>query len=124
MESKNPFGIQDDGKTAGMLSYFFILGWSMAFFTFHKNEKTSLSSFQLRQTLLLYISYLVIRFGVMLILSHVWPLHGMLSLRNFMMLINIAYVVLWVIGLTGAINGEEKPIPFFGKQAQLVFSTL
>jgi len=124
MEPKNPFGIQDDGKTAGMLSYFFILGWSMAFFTFHKNEKTSLSSFHLRQTLLLYISYLVIRFGVMFILSHFWPLHGALSLYNFMMFINVAFIVLWVIGLTGAINGEEKPIPFFGKQAQLVFSTL
>jgi hypothetical protein len=25
MRSGNPFGIEDDGKTAGMLSYFFVL---------------------------------------------------------------------------------------------------
>lgn len=124
MKNTNPFGIQDDGKTAGMLSYFFVLGWSMAFFTFHKNEKTSLSSFQLRQTLLLYISYLTIRFSVLLFLGHVWPVTGMLSLYNFMMLINVTFIGLWVIGLVGAMNGEEKPIPFFGKQAQLVFAAI
>ena len=122
MRSGNPWGIQDDGKTAGLLSYFFVLGWSMAFFTFHKNEKTRLSSFQLRQTLLLYISYLTIRFSVILFLGHVWPSTGMFSLFHLLMLINVTFIVLWVIGLVGAINGEEKPIPFFGQQAQVVFA--
>ncbi len=124
MRSGNPFGIEDDGKTAGMLSYFFVLGWSMAFFTFHKNDKTSLSSYHLRQTLLLYISYMAVRFGIHLFLVPVWPAANTFTLFDFMMLINATFIVLWIIGLAGAINGEKKPIPFFGKQAQFVFSKL
>jgi uncharacterized membrane protein len=120
MKPKNPFGIQDDGKTAGLLSYFFILGWSMAFFTFHKNEKTSLSSFQLRQTLLLYISYLVVRYGV---LDASGLANGAYSLY-FIVLVNITFIALWVIGLIGASNAEEKPIPVLGGLAQTIFSTI
>ena len=124
MRSGNPFGIEDDGKTAGMLSYFFVLGWSMAFFTFHKNDKTSLSSYHLRQTLLLYISYVAVRFSLHLFLAPIWPAARIFSLFDFTMLINATFIVLWIIGLAGAISGEKKPIPFFGKQAQLVFSKL
>jgi uncharacterized membrane protein len=120
MKQTNPFGIQDDGKTAGLLSYFFVLGWSMAFFTFHKNDKTSLSSFQLRQTLMLYISYLVIRYGFLNVLGLAT---GTLSFYSIM-LVNVTFVVLWVIGLLGASKAEEKPIPVLGQLAQTVFSKL
>ena len=47
MEPINPFQVQDGGKTAGMMSYFFVLGWSLAYFGYHQNNKTSLSSYQL-----------------------------------------------------------------------------
>src|ERR1017187_8600152 len=109
MRSGNPFGIEDDGKTAGMLSYFFVLGWSMAFFTFHKNDKTSLSSYHLRQTLLLYISYVAVRFGLHLFLAPFWPIASVFTLFVFTMLINATFIVLWVIGLIGAMSGEKKP---------------
>jgi len=108
MESNNIFGIQDDGKTAGLLSYFFVLGWSVSYFTFHKNDKTSLSSYHLRQTLFLYLSYVVIRFGLYLFLSHVWLSTGIFSLYYLTMLINFTFIALWVTGLMGAINGEKN----------------
>src|ERR1700678_2360525 len=121
MRTGNPFGIEDDGKTAGMLSYFFVLGWSMAFFTFHKNDKQSLSSFHLRQTLLLYISYLVIRFGLPLVFGAIGLPTYLFSLTLFSIFVNATFIVLWLIGLDGAFKGETKAIPFFGKQAQIVF---
>jgi uncharacterized membrane protein len=34
----------------------------------------------------------------------------------------IGLVVLWVLGLVAAINGEEKPIPVIGPMAQSTFS--
>jgi uncharacterized membrane protein len=122
MNKKNPFGIEDDGKTAGLLSYFFVLGWSMAYFGFHQNEKTSLSSYQLRQTLLLYISYVVIRYGLSLFFGMIGLSTGIFSLYYFIVPVNLGFIVLWIIGLTGAINGEKKPIPIFGQQAQNIFS--
>ena len=124
MASRNPFGIDDDGKTAGMLSYFFVLGWSMAFFTFHKNDKTSLSSFHLRQTLLLYISYLVIRFGVPFVFGLAGLSTHVFGTLAFNIILNGVFVVFWLIGLDGAFKGEARAIPFFGKQAQIVFSQL
>jgi len=122
MSTKNPFGIEDDGKTAGLLSYFFVLGWSMAYFAFHQNEKTSLSSYQLRQTLLLYISYVAIRYGLSLFFGMIGLPTGIFSLYYFIVPVNLGFIVLWIIGLNGAINGEKKPIPLFGQQAQNIFS--
>ncbi|HEY2581630.1 MAG TPA: hypothetical protein VGI43_07480 [Mucilaginibacter sp.] len=122
MQRTNPFGIQDDGKTAGLLSYFFVLGWSMAFFTFHKNDKTSLSSFHLRQTLLLYITYLFFRYGLALILTAIGFPVFVLSMTYYVVLVNATFIILWLIGLNGASNAELKPIPFIGMWAQSVFS--
>jgi len=124
MNRGNPFGIEDDGKTAGMLSYFFVLGWSMAFFAFHKNEKTSLSSYHLRQTLLLYISYVVVRYGVAFIFGAIGLPTYMFSSYYFAVPVNLGFIALWIIGLDAAINGQEKPIPIFGQQAQIVFATI
>src|SRR5665213_1108864 len=118
MEPINPFEVQDGGKTAGMMSYFFILGWSLAYFGYHQNNKTSLSSYQLRQTLLLFTTYLILRLGLPFFLGSIWLSTGVLSLHNVTRFIDLSFVVLWVIGLVGAINGQKKPIPLFGKVAQ------
>jgi uncharacterized membrane protein len=124
MERTNPFGIQDDGKTAGLLSYFFVLGWSMAFFTFHKYEKTSLSSFHLRQTLLLYITYLFFRYGLSFFLSAVGFPVFLLSMVYYVFLVNATFIILWLIGLNGASNAQLKPIPVLGRVAQNIFSRI
>ena len=50
-----PLVNEDSGKTAGIVSYFWIIGWLIAYFGMHQNNKTSLGSYQLRQTLLLHI---------------------------------------------------------------------
>jgi uncharacterized membrane protein len=124
MNNRNPFGICDDGKTAGLLSYFFIVGWSTAFFAFHKNEKTSLSSYHLRQTLLLYISYVLVRYGTGCFFGAIGLPTGLFSSNYFVVPVNLGFIALWVTGLTGAIKGEKKPIPVFGEQAQIMFSII
>ena len=124
MESRNIFGIQDDGKTAGLLSYFFVLGWSMAFFTFHKNDKTSLSSYHLRQTLLLYITYLIFRYGLIISLNTFGFPIDLLSSLYYIVLVNSTFIIFWMIGLDGARKAEQKPIPLIGTLAQSVFARL
>jgi len=119
-ERKYLFGIQDDGKTAGMVSYFFVIGWSIGYFGFHQPNKTSLSSYHLRQTLFLYLSYLVIRFGLGTILQSA----GIFPIFYFSIVVNVLFIVLWVIGLIGASNAEKKPIPLLGNLAQSVFSKI
>ncbi len=124
MGTEEIFAVQDDGKTAGLCSYFFILGWSVSFFGYHKTEKTSLGSYQLRQTLLLYLAYVAIRYGLSLFLGAIWLSNSIFSSIYFIVGVNLTFIVLWIIGLTGAINGEKKPIPIFGRLAQNLFSNL
>ena|ERR1700749_1679043 len=116
---------QDTGKTAGIVSYFTIIGWLIAYFGMHQNNKTSIGSYQLRQTLLLHI----VSMGIWIILSvvmsallysmGVWAMWWLLVLIEWV--IRIGLFVLWLVGLLGAINGEEKPIPVIGPMAQNMF---
>jgi hypothetical protein len=124
MELTKKLGIRDTGKTAGILSYFTIIGWLFAYFAFHVNKKTELGSYQLRQTLLLNIVFIVIIFGLPFLLGSIWTAAGILSLSYFLRLLEFAFFVLWIIGLIGAINSEKKPIPILGERAQSMFSTL
>lgn len=117
-------GDNSNGKTAAVISYFTIFGWIVAYFGFHQGKKTNLGSYQLRQTLLFYIVYIVIRYGISFILSPLWVSEGVFSLYYLLKLIDFIFFILWIIGFIGAINGEKKPIPFIGERAQTMFSTL
>ena len=118
------FGVQDEGKTAGLCSYFFVLGWSVSFFGYHKLEKTSLSSFHLRQTLFLYLSYIAVRYGIVPILSATGVLGGIFSPFNVIALVNVTFVAFWLVGLIGASKGQQKAIPLLGRAAQVVFAAI
>ena len=124
MEPNNPFANQENGKTASIISYFTIIGWLIAYFGFHINNRTSLGSYQLRQTLLLHLTSMIVRYGLAFILGTVWLSTGMFSLYYLLKLVEIVFFILWIIGIIGAINGEKKPIPFLGEPAQNMFSTI
>jgi uncharacterized membrane protein len=125
MEPANNFGA-DNGKTAGIISYFFIIGWLIAYFGFHQNNKTSLGSYQLRQTLLFHLAYMVIRLGLGFILGIVWltGTGGIFSLYYLLKIIDLGFFVLWVIGFIGAVQGEKREIPLLGDRAQAMFSSI
>jgi uncharacterized membrane protein len=123
MERRYLFGIEDGGRTAGMVSYFFVLGWSLGYFGFHQPNKTSLSAFHLRQTLFLYLTFVAIWFGLSLVPVSIVP-QGIFSIFYLKMLLVLCFLVFWLIGLDAASKAEEKPIPLFGKIAQNLFSAI
>jgi len=116
-------GTQDDGKTAGIISYFTIIGWLIAYFAIHQNKKTSLGSYQLRQTLLLHIIAIVVVYGFSIVFGAILLSAGgfFLTWYYVLRLLELGLFILWLIGLIGAINGDKKPIPFIGDRAQTVF---
>ena len=122
MEPFNNSATQDNGKTAGIISYLTIVGWLIAYFAFHQNNKTRLGSYQLRQTLLLHLVYMIVRYGLSFIFATIWLSTGVFSLYYLLRLVELIFFVLWIIGLIGAVNGEEKPIPFLGERAQTMFA--
>ena len=104
-----------DGKTISIISYFTWVGWIIAFILYNSN-KSQLAAYHLRQTLaLMILSILVYIIQIMLIFipSLGWAI---------ICLLWIGLVVLWVLGLVAAVNGQEKPIPVIGNLAQNIFS--
>lgn len=104
-------------KTAAIVSYITPIGWLISFFALNK-PKTSLGTYHLRQTLFFYIT--VIAFDIILtIVARVAPFLSMI-----LSIAGLCLLVLWVMGLIAAINGEEKPMPLIGEKAQEMFKNL
>ena len=122
MERKYLFGIDDGGRTAGMVSYFFVIGWSIGFFGFHQPNKNTLSAFHLRQTLFLYLTYLAIWFGLTLLPGHAIEQSALFNIYNLKITVTMLFLGLWVYGLNAATNAQEKPIPVIGPAAQHIFA--
>lgn len=107
----------EDGKTVAIVSYITIIGWLIAYFAMHKDKKTELGSYHLRQTLLLYLVSLAVQIIARIVISI--TLSG--TLATLFYVIYLVIFIFWVIGLIGAANGQKKPIPFIGEKAQSMF---
>ncbi len=90
-----------EGKSAAIISYFWWIGLLIAFIM-NNNKKNSFTSFHIKQSiglsLILFVLGFLTKFGV--------PIFGQILF--------LGVFVLWVIGLLGAIKGEEKSIPLVG----------
>lgn len=109
-----------DGKTVAIISYLTIIGWVIAF-VMYGNNKSKLAIYHLRQNLLLMIIAVAVYIVQMMLFAV--PYIGWLIHISFMV-INIGFFVLWIIGLIGAVNGEEKPMPVIGEKAQQIFKKI
>src|SRR5450432_949326 len=112
MEPNNNLTTGDNGKTAGIVSYLTIIGWLIAYFAMHQNNKTELGSYQLRQTLLFYIASLVIYWILGMIFAALFfssgATTGFMSIVTLDWIIKVGLFVVCLIGFLGAINGEKK----------------
>lgn len=102
-------GSPENANTAAVVCYFTFIGWLIAYFAIYKNEKTSLASFHLRQTLLLYILLFAVN------IPGYWMPQGLIAL------LDITWFLLWLWGFFNAINDHEYPLPLIGKWAQKLF---
>jgi len=101
-----------DPKIVGIVAYITLIGWIVALIM--NNPKTEYGSFHIRQSLGIMLLFLVSGF-VMIV-----PILGVLAgLVGY-----IAALVLWIIGLVGAIQGEKKPVPLIGEKSQEWFKAL
>jgi uncharacterized membrane protein len=126
METNQPFqpASADNGKTAAIISYFWFIGWLIAYFAMYKDNKTALASYQLRQTLLFHFVVTVIGWGLSFLFGIIFISTGFYAIFYLLNLIQLGLFILWIIGLIGAINGEKKPIPLIGDKAQTLFPSI
>ncbi|HEX6847141.1 MAG TPA: hypothetical protein VF144_09195 [Chitinophagaceae bacterium] len=104
-----------DGKTIAIISYLTWIGWIIAF-VLHNSNRSQIGAYHLRQTLALMI------LGILCYILQIMLLFIPIIGWAIIALLWIGLVVLWVVGLIAAINGQEKPMPVIGPLAQNIFS--
>lgn len=101
----------NEGKTIAIISYLWWVGLLIAFIMNNK-ARSGFASFHIRQSLGLSL----MSFAIGIIVKYGIDLVG-----NILFL---GVFVLWVIGLLGAIQNEEKEIPFIGNLFQEWFRNI
>lgn len=124
LNMENNITTTDNGKTAAIISYFGIIGWLIAYFALHKDKRTELGSYQLRQTLLYAIISTVLYILLSIVLTIVIVATGITALVYLAYVLYLILFVIWILGLLGAINGEKKPMMFIGEKAQTMFPSI
>lgn len=106
----------EEGKTIAIISYITFIGLIIAFIM-NNEKKNDFASYHIRQSLGIFLLWIVVRTFLFIVsfIIYIPFLSG---------LINLGFIVLLVIGLVSAIQGEKKPIPALGEQFQQWFNTI
>ena len=93
-------------KVTGIVSYITIIGWIIAFLAGDKEG----AQFHLNQSLVINLASLINNLVLSRILALIPVVGWIVSL-----VISIALLVFWILGLVAAIKEEEKEVPVLGQ---------
>lgn len=99
-----------EGKNMAIISYITIIGTIIAM-SMNATPKNDFARFHIRQSLGIHISFYII--GLLISQFDSW----LISIGFY-----IFYIVLWVYGISGAIQERKTIIPLLGNQFQKWFS--
>lgn len=98
----------EQGKTIAIISYITLIGWIIAF-VMHQSNKTKFGAYHIRQSLGLAI-FAVGCFIVFMIIGVIMPFLFLIA-----PLVDLGILVLLILGIVNAANGQEKPVPIIGE---------
>jgi len=101
-----------EGKTIAIISYVTFIGTIIAFIM-NQNKRNSFASFHIRQAVGLFLLAFVINF-----------LTSYLNMGWISQIFTFGVIILWVFGLIGAVQGEEKRVPLLGDHFQEWFKNI
>lgn len=109
-----------DGKSIAIISYLTIIGWVIAY-VMNSNNKSQIAIYHIRQSLFIMLAGILFYIvqAMLLFIPYLGWLIALLSIP-----VGLGLLVLWIMGLISAINGEEKPIPIVGEKAQQLLSSI
>lgn len=105
-----------DDKTIAIVSYLTLIGFIVAVIM-HGSKKTRLGAFHLRQSLGLMLTSIAVAMGAT-VCAFVPFIGWLIAFAAW-----ISILVLWVLGLVAAINGQQKPMPVLGVHFQKWFGS-
>ena len=92
-----------DKKVTGIVGYIGFIGWIIAYLAGDKEG----AKFHLNQALVLYIAIIVLNIAA---ISSV-----LIWIPIIVVVLNVAMLVFWILGIVAAIKEEEKEIPIIGQ---------
>lgn len=96
-----------DGKTVAIISYITLIGFIIALIM-NSSKRSAFAAFHIRQSLgIMLTAFVLSLIGIIPILGWI------VSILGFLLI-----VVMWIMGLVAAVNGEEKPVFLLGNQFQ------
>ena len=101
-----------EGKMMAIISYLTVIGTLIAFIM-NQNKHNYFASFHIRQAIGIFMLGLLVNF-----------INRFISFDGLDMILGIGVLVLWVMGIIGAIKGEEKLVPLLGEQFQEWFRNI
>jgi len=126
--SAPPVATGAEDKTVAILSYCTLIGFIVAIIL-HQQKKTKLGAYHLRQVLGFIIAGVVGGICVMIAAFILGALLAFITRGLGILIFPLAYfalfisiLVLWVMGILAAIQGELKPMPIVGPYFQKWFA--
>jgi uncharacterized membrane protein len=101
-----------EGKTIAIVSYITIIGTVIAF-VMNQNKHNYFASFHIRQALGIFLTGLIVNF-----------LQRYIDFDWVDLTLSLGVFILWITGLIGAIQGQEKRVPLLGDQFQEWFRNI
>jgi len=109
--------VTEEGKTRAIIAHMTLIGWIIAV-VMNNEKKDDFASFYIRQMLGLVILGIATSIAASILL--IIPFIGLLLGPA----LYVGILILWVLSLIGAANGEKKELPVVGSMFQDWFKSL
>ncbi len=105
--------VVNDGKNIAIIAYLTIIGLIIAF-VLNNEKRNDYATFHIRQSLGIFLTFFI---GG--IIRYIPFIGWILSI-----VILLLVVVLWIVGIINAANGNKKPVPLLGEYYNNLFAGL
>jgi len=104
-----------------IVSYLWWIGWIISYFALYKDNKNEFTTFHIRQSLGVHITSIAVIvigviIGVLFGIIHARFFYGLGNLLDWVL--RLLILVMMIMGLISASQGEKKPLPVVGEMFQ------
>jgi hypothetical protein len=120
----------EEGKTVAIISYLTLIGFIIAIIK-HKDNKTKIGAYHLRQAVGLLLTNIIFCFGIWILCIPMFSMRSYSNVASYAVFIGIIsffagilLTICYIASIINAVKGIEKPAPIFGKFYEILFTNM